>query len=191
MFAVTIRSALSDTAINIYLLQTACIEHAGIFLSLTTCQSLAAILHPPERPVPRTHPFRSPQNAEVLFKFSFATATKWDGEIFLKNAIIKSYLHTQVVVVPGRLTLDPASVINVGYFLNYSQQDQVDPIMLTLLMGWSTHSISQLIDPEDECVPHPLFCSCCEQVPQEQCYPSHLHLWPHNQRFWPPNISMF
>lgn len=54
----------------------------------------------------------------------------------------------QVVVVPGRLTLDLASIINIRCFLNYSQQDQVDPIMLTLCTGWSTHSISQLIDPE-------------------------------------------
>lgn len=85
VFAVTTRSMLSDTATNIYLPQTACMEHAGICLSLTTCQSLAAILHPPERPIPRTHPFRPPQNAEVLFRPSFATATKRDRQIFFKN----------------------------------------------------------------------------------------------------------
>ena len=61
-------------------------EHAGIRLSLTTCQSLAAILRPPERPVPRTHPSRPPQNAEVLFRSSLATATKQDGDLFLKNS---------------------------------------------------------------------------------------------------------
>lgn len=80
--------------INIYLLQTACMDHAGICLSLTTCQSLAAVLHPPERPVPRMHPFGPPQNTEVLFRSSFATATKRDGEIFLKNPhhkILPSY----------------------------------------------------------------------------------------------------
>jgi len=43
--------------------------------------------------------------------------------------------------------LDLASVINIRYCLNDSQQHLVDPIIMTLHMGWSTHSISQLVDP--------------------------------------------
>lgn len=121
-------------------------EHAGICFSLMTCQNLAVILPPPESPSQEcilSDLLRMLKYPPVLLQ-----PQKRMERFSWRIPITKSHLHMQVVVVPGRLTLDLASIINIRCFLNYSQQDQVDPIMLTLCTGWSTHSISQLIDPE-------------------------------------------
>lgn len=101
----------------------------------------------------------------LQIQFCYSTiATKWSGEIFLKNSNSKILPSYKSGGCPWKTDTGPGQC-HWHWMLSEPLSMIKDSIVPTLLLGWFMHSIiwsiSQLTDPDDR-VPHSLFCPYCE-----------------------------